>query len=59
MVLKYNEPAEAKMCPVRWRLYPFKGEEQLEIVYIHRQSAFLIGRDDRVRMHALSFARDV
>ena len=47
------------MCPVRWRLYPFKGEEQLEIVYIHRQSAFLIGRDDRVRMHALSFARDV
>jgi len=32
----------------RWRLYVFKGEEQLELLHIHRQSAYLIGRDRTV-----------
>ncbi|KAF7299621.1 FHA domain-containing protein [Mycena chlorophos] len=44
-VLKYNEPPEARKPVVGWRLYVFKGEEQVELLHIHRQSAYLIGRD--------------
>ena len=58
------------MPKIRWRLYPFKGEEALRkalqtscsgkvhathpllspaaVLYIHRQSAYLIGRDRQV-----------
>ena len=32
----------------RWRLYPFKGDESLPTLYIHRQSAYMIGRDRAV-----------
>ncbi|CAJ0927262.1 unnamed protein product, partial [Mesorhabditis belari] len=45
VVIKYNEPPEAKIPKTRWRLYPFKGDESLPTLYIHRQSAYLIGRD--------------
>lgn len=31
-----------------WRLYPFKGEESLPAMYIHRQSAYLVGRDRKI-----------
>lgn len=31
-----------------FRFYPFKGDKALPILYIHRQSAFLIGRDKKV-----------
>ncbi|CAI4225197.1 unnamed protein product [Auanema sp. JU1783] len=48
VVVKYNEPPEAKMPTLRWRLYPFKGEESLPALYVHRQSAYLIGRDRKV-----------
>ncbi len=48
VVLKYNEPPEAAVCPVRWRLYEFK-DDNCNIIYIHRQSAFLIGREQKVR----------
>ncbi|TFK70408.1 SMAD/FHA domain-containing protein [Pluteus cervinus] len=44
-VLKYNEPPEARKPPQNWRLYVFKGTEQVELLHIHRQSAYLIGRD--------------
>ncbi|KAI5481818.1 smad nuclear-interacting protein 1 [Pseudohyphozyma bogoriensis] len=45
VVLKYNEPPEARK-PVRsWRLYVFKGKEQVDLFHVHRQSAYLIGRD--------------
>lgn len=44
-VLKYNEPPEARKPPQNWRLYVFKGSEQVELLHIHRQSAYLIGRD--------------
>ncbi|KAJ7069640.1 smad nuclear interacting protein 1 [Mycena amicta] len=44
-VLKYNEPPEARKPVVGWRLYVFKGDEQVELLHIHRQSAYLIGRD--------------
>ncbi|GAB1605480.1 FHA domain-containing protein DDL-like [Argonauta hians] len=45
IVIKYNEPAEARKPKRRWRLYPFKGSEELPMLPIHRQSAYLIGRE--------------
>lgn len=44
-VLKYNEPPEARRPTIGWRLYVFKGEEQTDLLHIHKQSAYLIGRD--------------
>ncbi|KAF8630914.1 hypothetical protein AX17_005272 [Amanita inopinata Kibby_2008] len=44
-VLKYNEPPEARKPIIGWRLYVFKGEEQIDLLHIHRQSAYLVGRD--------------
>ncbi|CAG5121571.1 unnamed protein product [Candidula unifasciata] len=48
VVIKYNEPPEAMKPKRRWRLYPFKGDEPLPVLHIHRQSAFLLGRDRRI-----------
>ena len=48
VVVQYSEPAEARRPKRRWRLYPFKGEDNLPLLHIHRQSAYLIGRDRRV-----------
>jgi smad nuclear-interacting protein 1 len=48
IVLKYNEPAESRKPTLRWRLYPLKGDEALEPLHIHRQSAYLIGREAKV-----------
>lgn len=45
VVIKYNQPPEARKPKTRWRLYPFKGDEALPVLHIHRQSAYLIGRD--------------
>ena len=73
-LLKYNEPPEARKPLVGWRLYVFKGDEQVgeqlfpffplranglhplddacwcrvDLLHIHRQSAYLIGRDRAV-----------
>ncbi|EMD39925.1 hypothetical protein CERSUDRAFT_112168 [Gelatoporia subvermispora B] len=47
-VLKYHEPPEARKPIVGWRLYVFKGKEQVDLLHIHRQSAYLIGRDRTV-----------
>lgn len=48
VVLKYAEPPEARRPKRRWRLYPFKGEQALQTLHIHRQSCYLIGRDKKV-----------
>lgn len=49
VVIKYSEPPEArKPIKTRWRLYPFKGNETLEVMYIHRQSAYLLGRERKI-----------
>ncbi|KIH50036.1 FHA domain protein [Ancylostoma duodenale] len=48
VLIKYNEPPEAKKPTLRWRLYPFKGDESLPVLHIHRQSAYLIGRDRKI-----------
>lgn len=47
-VLKYHEPPEARKPVLGWRLYVFKGSEQVDLLHIHRQSAYLIGRDRAV-----------
>ena len=44
--LKWTEPPEARMPPPGWRLYVFKGVEQVETLHLHRQSAYLFGRED-------------
>ncbi|KAF6714995.1 Smad nuclear-interacting protein 1 [Oryzias melastigma] len=43
VVIKYNEPPEARIPKRRWRLYPFKNDEPLPVMYVHRQSAYLLG----------------
>ena len=48
VVVKYSEPPEARKPKTKWRLYVFKGSEELPILYVHRQSAFLLGRDREV-----------
>ena len=48
VVIIYSEPPEARIPIIKWRLYPFKGEQQLHVQYVHRQSAYLIGRDRKV-----------
>ena len=45
VVIKYNEPSEARKPMKRWRLYCFKGDTELPFYPMHRQSAYLIGRD--------------
>ncbi|TKR92174.1 hypothetical protein L596_006879 [Steinernema carpocapsae] len=48
VVIKYNEPPEARIPKARWRIYPFRGEDQLDVLYIHRQSAYMISREKRL-----------
>lgn len=48
VVIKYNEPPEARIPKRRWRLYPFKNDEPLPVMYIHRQSAYLMGRQRKI-----------
>ncbi|KAM9320802.1 smad nuclear-interacting protein 1 [Gastrophryne carolinensis] len=48
VVIKYSEPPEARNPKKRWRLYPFKNDEALPVMYIHRQSAYLLGRQRRI-----------
>lgn len=48
IVIKYSEPPEARIPKTKWRLYPFKGEETLPTMYIHRNSGYLIGRERKV-----------
>ncbi|EJU00876.1 SMAD/FHA domain-containing protein [Dacryopinax primogenitus] len=45
VLLKYNEPPEARRPEVGWRLYVFKHDVQVEMLSIGRQSAYLVGRD--------------
>jgi len=47
-VLKFTEPLDAVEPDRKWRLYCYKGEEELPAMYIHRQSCFLVGKDIRV-----------
>jgi len=48
IVIKYAEPPEARKPKRRWRFYVFKGSETLPTLHLHRQSAYLMGRDRKV-----------
>ncbi|KAJ1620918.1 SMAD/FHA domain-containing protein [Pavlovales sp. CCMP2436] len=49
VVLKWNEPPDGRVPTQKWRLYVFKDDEPLDEPYaIHRQSAYLLGRERRV-----------
>ncbi|KJE93693.1 smad nuclear interacting protein 1 [Capsaspora owczarzaki ATCC 30864] len=48
VVLKYAEPLEARKPKKQWRLYPFKGEQSLDVIPLHTQSAYMFGRDRQV-----------
>lgn len=44
-VLKYHEPPEAALSKFKWRLYVYKGKEEIDMFQISQQSAYLFGRD--------------
>jgi len=48
VVLKFTEPLDAAVPDEMWKIYPFKGEEALPALHIHRQSCYLIGKDTAV-----------
>ncbi|KAG5192429.1 Smad nuclear interacting protein-like protein [Tribonema minus] len=48
IVLKWTEPADARPPTRKWRLYVFKGEAIAQTLYVHRQSAYLIGRERKI-----------
>ncbi|KAJ3404709.1 Smad nuclear-interacting protein 1, partial [Chytridiales sp. JEL 0842] len=45
VVLKYSEPPEARKPTAKYRLYVFKGKDQIDMLHVHRQSAYLLGRE--------------
>ena len=45
VVIKYNEPIEARKPRTRWRLYPFKGEEAM-CTYLKAQKFFVQASQD-------------
>merc|ERR1712223_710591 len=48
VTVKYSEPPEAKKPKRRWRVYVFKGKETMPVLHLHRQSAYLLGKDRKV-----------
>ena len=49
VVLKYNEPPDARKPTEKWRIYVFKNDTQLSVIHLARQSCFLFGRQRIVR----------
>ncbi|KAL7667672.1 hypothetical protein ACOME3_010506 [Neoechinorhynchus agilis] len=45
IVIKYSQPNEARRPRKRWRLYPFKEGQNIPFYSVHRQSAYLFGRN--------------
>jgi len=48
VLLKFQEPPEARTPSVKWRLHVFKGANELSVLHISKQSAYLIGRNHDV-----------
>ena len=46
--MKWSEPHDAMRPSKHWRLYVFKGKETIEPYHVHRQTAYLLGRERRV-----------
>ena len=48
VMMKWSEPLDAAKPDKQWRLYVFKEDAHIETLHLHRQSSYLIGRDNRV-----------
>jgi smad nuclear-interacting protein 1 len=48
ILLKWSEPLDAAPPTSRWRLFVFKEDKVVETLHIHRQSAYLAGREPKV-----------
>lgn len=48
VVLKYNEPEDAQMPQHKWLFFVYKNGAEIDKLHLHRQSAFLLGRDRSV-----------
>ena len=48
IVMKWSEPLDAAKPEKQWRLYVFKEGDLVETLHLHRQSSYLLGRDNRV-----------
>lgn len=48
VVLKWSEPQDSARPTLKWRLYVMKNGTIAETLHLHRQSAYLFGRDTRV-----------
>jgi len=48
IMLKWSEPPDAHMPKKKWRLYVFKKDSLLDTYHIHRQSAYLVGREKKI-----------
>ncbi len=48
VILKFQEPPEARAPNTPWRFYVFKQDELLETLHISRQSAYLVGRNAEI-----------
>jgi len=44
VVMKYNEPSEARKCK-GWRIYVFKDGKEIDVLNLDGQSSYLVGRD--------------
>lgn len=54
VLLKWTEPLDAAPPQRGWRIYIFKGDNIIDTLYLHRQSAYLFGRESRVADHVLN-----
>ena len=48
IVLKWSAPLDDAKPTKQWRFYVFKDNDIIETLHIHRQSCYLVGRDNRV-----------
>jgi len=48
VLLKFQEPQEARTPNTLWRFYVFKGEEQIDTLHVSKQSAYLFGRNEEI-----------
>lgn len=48
VLLKFQEPPEARSPNTLWRFYVFKGEEQIDTLHVSKQSAYLFGRNTEI-----------
>lgn len=48
VLLKFQEPPEARTPNTQWRVYVFKGEEQIDTLHVSKQSAYLWGRNEEI-----------